>query len=422
MRYIIPVPLGAILIGLVIASASFAQSEQNDTLSSQSSRPLIAGFVQSVTSRHPAIIAAQAEVDAASARVAGAGRALYNPELEADFEDADVTTKTVGVAQTIDWSKKRQARTDTAEADLIAAKAALELVQKSVTTDLLSALAEHQSAFEQMQLAKAQIRLAQDFLELAKTRKSAGDLSQSEYLTARLSLSQALAQQASIQVQLSQARQQLAALSGEQKDVWPLLVGVPQSGLLRAGNIQVDSLPEVRFATAKTNGFRSRIKLADRMRKADPTIGLRFGQEGDGLGGNSTLFGVRVAIPLQIFNNYSESVTAARAEAIGAEASARNVHRQIGARLQATTERYLASEKAWRLWQDAGTAQLGEQRELLNTLWEAGETDAVAYLIQLNQTFDAEAAAIELRSALWRSWFDWLDASNSSSYWLEAIQ
>ena len=422
MRNIILVPLGAILIGLVIASASFAQSEQNDTLSAQSSRPLIAGFVQSVTSRHPAIIAAQAEVDAASARVAGAGRSLYNPELEADFEDADVSTKTVGVAQTIDWSKKRQARTDTAEADLIAAKAALELVQKSVTTDLLSALAEHQSAFEQMQLAKAQIRLAQDFLELAKTRKSAGDLSQSEYLTARLSLSQALAQQASIQVQLSQARQQLAALSGEQKDVWPLLVGVPQSGLLRAGNIQVDSLPEVRFATAKTNGFRSRIKLADRMRKADPTIGLRFGQEGDGLGGNSTLFGVRVAIPLQIFNNYSESVTAARAEAIGAEASARNVHRQIGARLQATTERYLASEKAWRLWQDAGTAQLGEQRELLNTLWEAGETDAVAYLIQLNQTFDAEAAAIELRSALWRSWFDWLDASNSSSYWLEAIQ
>jgi len=409
-------------IGLMFASASFAQSSHTDPINTQSSRPLISGFVQSVTARHPAVIAAKAEVDAASARASGAGRAMYNPEIEADFEDAEVATKTVGVSQTIDWSKKRQARSKTAEADVIAAKAALELVQKSVTTDLLNALAEHQSAFEQMQLASARIRLAREFLDLAQTRKSAGDLSQSEFLTARLSLSQALAQRASVQNMLSQARQQLSALSGQQKAVWPLLVGVPQSALLRSGNMNVDFLPEVRFANAKTNGFRSRIQLADKMRKADPTIGLRFGQEGDGLGGNSSLFGVRVAIPLQIFNNYSESVTAARADAISAEAGAQNVRRQIGARLLATTERYLASEEAWGLWQKAGTAQLDEQRELLNMLWEAGETDAVGYLIQLNQTFDAEAASIELRGALWRSWFDWLDASNSSTSWLEAIQ
>ncbi|VAV95093.1 hypothetical protein MNBD_ALPHA06-31 [hydrothermal vent metagenome] len=422
MKHTYLLPFAAILIGWTGAFAPAALSQEANAQPAQSSRPLVAEFVRLVLTPHPALAAAQAEVDAATARAEGAARSVYNPEVEAEFEDADSTTKAVGISQAIDWSGKRKARAATGEADVVAATAALEIVKKSVATDLLSALSDHQSAFEQIRLANDRFRLAKDFSSLASQREAAGDLSQSEFLTARLALSQALAAQASAQANLSRTRERLAALSGEQRDVWPLLVGTPDTHLLHAGTAQVNSLPELRFALAKTDGFRSRVLLADKMRKADPTVGLRFGQESNGLGGQETLFGVRVAIPLLIRNNFSQSVTAARAEALGAEAGARNTRRLVTARLNATTERVVASQKAWSQWQDTGATQLGDQRQLLKTLWEAGETDAVSYLVQLNQTFDAEAASIDLKGTLWRSWFEWLDASNTSTSWLEAIQ
>jgi cobalt-zinc-cadmium efflux system outer membrane protein len=422
MKYRNRASLSALWIGLIGLGSPAAWSQQIPESAGQISRPMIASFVNEVLTEHPAIAAAQAELDAAMARAQGASRSIYNPELEVEFEDADSTSKAVGLSQTLDWSGKRKAQTATAKSEVFAAKAARELVQKTIATDLLAALADHQSAFALLRLADAKVRLARDFLGLASTRELAGDLSQSELLTARLALSQAEAERASISLGLSRAREHLSSLSGQQKQVWPLLVGLPETALLLGSDIELGTLPEIRLSSATADGFRSRILLADKMRKADPTIGLRFGEESDGRGGQTTLFGVRLSIPLQIRNNFSQSVDVARAEALGADANTRNTRRLVAAKLQSTTERVAASQKAWEQWQSGGASQLSEQRELLKTLWEAGETDAVSYLLQLNQTFDAQAASIELKSALWTSWFEWLDASNSSQNWLEKLQ
>jgi outer membrane protein, heavy metal efflux system len=415
-------PLGAILLGWAFFAVPMARADETDPLSMQSSRPLIADFAKTLIGQHPAMIAAQAELDAAKARAQGAGRAVYNPEIEAGYENADSTTKAVGLSQTLDWSGKRDARAATGRADVIAAKAAYELVRKSLLNRLLGALAEHQIAFERHQLTSSRVRLAREFLVLSQTRRTAGDLSESELLTARLALSQSLAEQSRANGTLSRAREQLAALSGEQREVWPLIVGTPQNQLLKDWTGDLDQLPEMRLMQAQSQSFRSRIALADKMRKADPTLGLSFGQESNGLGGDTTLFGVRLSIPLQIRNNYSETVTAARAEATGADAQARDTRRKVEARVKATTERYLAASSSWQDWAASGAGDLGAQRDLLNTLWEAGELNAVSYLIQLNQTFDAQGAALELKGTVWSAWFDWLDASNSSFSWLEAIQ
>ncbi len=422
MTFINKALCGALWAGMALAAAPMAHSQQTPDRQSQSSRPVAAAFARSVLDAHPAIAAARAELDAAKARARGAGRALYNPEIEASYENADSTTKSLGVSQTLDLHGKRKARANTGRADVIAAKAALDLVQKSLLTDILTALAEHQSAFEKLQLARSRVRLARDFLTLAQTRKTAGDLSESELLTARLALSQALAGQSQARAELSRARERLAALSGEQRDVWPLLVGTPEGALLRGWSGAVDELPEMRLVLAQSERFRARIALADKMRKADPTLGLSLGTESNGLGGNATLFGVRLAIPLQIRNTFSDNVTAARADNARALAEARKIRMRVEARLQATTRRFLAASQAWQAWQSAAAADLTAQRDLLKTLWEAGELNAVSYLVQLNQTFDAQSAAVDLKSALWRAWFDWLDASNSSFTWLEAIQ
>ncbi|PHS21928.1 MAG: hypothetical protein COA85_12305 [Robiginitomaculum sp.] len=412
----------ALWVWIAFMATPMAQSQDSTPISQQSSRPLVVEFAKDILANHPGITAAQAELNAAKARAKGAGRALYNPEIEAGYENADSTTKSVGVSQTLDMSGKRKARAATGLADVMAARATLALVRKSLLANVLEALATHQSTFEQLQLTASKVRLARDFLTLSQTRKTAGDLSESELLTARLALSQAMAEQSRAKGDLSRARERLAAIAGMPREVWPFMVGTPQGAMLRSWSGELAQLPEIRLVRAQSDSFRTRILLADKMRKADPTLGLSLGQESNGLGGKATLFGIRLSIPLQIRNTYSESVTAARAEAAGAEANARKMHQRVEARLNATTERYLTSASAWQAWQDGGAADLDAQRALLKTLWEAGELNAVSYLIQLNQTFDAQAAAIDLKGALWRSWFEWLDASNSAISWLEAIQ
>ena len=157
--------------------------------------------------------------------------------------------------------------------------------------------------------------------------------------------------------------------------------------------------------------------MASRLRKTDPTIGGRIGGEG-----SNVLFGVNLSIPLQINNNYSDMVDVAKAESAQADAGLMRVRRQTISRLNGTRRRFEASEQAWQDWQNTGAGQLEKQRSLLKRLWEAGEIDAYQYLISYNQTFATQASSAQLKASYWRSWFSYLDASNSIPIWLEAIK
>jgi outer membrane protein, heavy metal efflux system len=380
-------------------------------------RPSIANFVKQTMTGHPAMQAAEAALEAEKARARGLSRKLYNPELDVDLETAETETATVGLSQTIDRHGKRKVREESGKDNVMAAQAAVELVEKTLSSDILRALAEYQINYDMVALAERKVTFSRDFLKLAERRKAAGDLSSSEVLTAQLSLAGSLADLARAKSEQSRAVQSLTTLNGAGMTDWPLLLGTPNSE--NAKNLQAnpENFPEIRLAGAQSRAFRSRIAVAKKMRKTDPTVGGRIGLEG-----SSALFGVNLAIPLQINNKYYDSVDVAKAESLQAEAGLARIRRQVIARLRGTERRFTAAESAWQDWQSSGALQLDTQRSLLKQLWEAGELNAVNYLIQFDQTFAAESASAELKAALWRSWFERLDASNSIPLWLETIQ
>ncbi|MBL4853011.1 MAG: TolC family protein [Robiginitomaculum sp.] len=381
------------------------------------SRPDIVGFVSTTIDGHPAMQAAQAAVEAEKARARGKGRKLYNPNLEVDLETGEVETATIGLSQTIDRHGKRQVLQDAGRDNVFAAQAALELVEKTLQAELLQALSEYQINTDMVAMAGRKVTFSRDFLKLAERRKAAGDLSSSEVLTAQLSLAGSLADLARAKSEKSRAVQALTTLSGAILTDWPLLEGTPNGSRAVGRQTNPQDLPEVRLASARSRAFRSRIAVAKKMRKTDPTVGGRLGVEG-----SSVLFGVTLAIPLQINNKYYDSIDVAKAESLEAEAGLARIRRQTIARLRGTERRFEATEQAWSDWQKSGALQLDTQRSLLKRLWEAGELNAVNYLIQFDQTFDAESASAELKAALWRSWFERLDASNSIPQWLETIK
>jgi cobalt-zinc-cadmium efflux system outer membrane protein len=54
----------------------------------------------------------------------------------------------------------------------------------------------------------------------------------------------------------------------------------------------------------------------------------------------------------------------------------------------------------------------------LERLWRAGELSTADYLVQLKQSLDTQAGAIEQKTQLWQSWTQWLIASGEINQWI----
>jgi outer membrane protein, heavy metal efflux system len=411
-----PVMAQEIVVLQSTASASPVEAPPPSTKAAPS-QTVVAEFVTTMLSRHPALRAADAEFDAVEARARGAARSLYNPTLEAEYEDAEDITKSIGISQTLDLAGKRRARARAGRADVDAARATRDIVRKALLTELLTSLADFQTTLELKRLSDRRLQNGEEFFSLADRRNSAGDLSESELLTARLSLAKARADNNAAKGALSLARQNLSGVTGEEREIWPLLVGVPKAAPLSIEDVQKGALPELVFARAQSDASSKRIKVAKRNRKPDPTVGVSYGREGA-----AGLVGVRASIPIPVLNSFKAEVDAARADATAAQETYTDIFRRMQAQLTESRRRYAAASEAWRQWSASGSQPLSNQRVLLEKLWRAGELGAVDYLIQLDQTYEVESAAIELRGRLWNAWFDWLNTTNEVNEWVESIR
>jgi len=371
-------------------------------------------FARQILRSHPRVQAAQAEVDAARARERAAGRALYNPELDAEYEDSEVRTRSIGINQTIDLGGKRGARERAASFETQSALESLAIVRQGVLAELLSALGMVDVAAEQLRIADERKALMERLRTLADERRQVGDLSQIEIELARLAYAEAALLRSQAAAQQVTAEQAFARVAGADLSSYPSLPGtyVPVTLNEPAVNAILTDLPSVRAAQARVSAAQAVEDLRRRERWPDPTIGLYAGREGD-----DDLVGVRFSIPLPVRNSYRAEVDAASAEFEAMGLSVANDYRQLRAELVAAQQRYELARTGWDDWQRLGAASLVSQTEMLERLWRAGELDTTDYLVQLRQTLDTRVAASEQRGVVWQSWIAWLAVSGQVDAW-----
>ena len=375
-------------------------------------------FLEDAARNHPRLEEARAELDAAEARGRANSRPLYNPEFEGEFsnseDDAD-DSRSIGLSKAFDITNKRATRAKGARSAVDAARFTYEAEKRALFADLLKALADYQTRKRLFDLAGRRAEVAREFSSIANRRAEAGDLSKSERLAAQLSLSQAIAEQTTARSDFSEARQALTALVGEVMPAWPAL---PES-LTAPPPLDltlVRQLPEVLAAEANADALAAEIRFAKKARIPDPTIGGAYGREG-----GADFAGVRLSVPIPVFASGQAEVDEARAQRIAAEQAIRNQLRNAEARLVEASGRFAVTARTWRGWMQGGSDVLGEQRRVLDQLWRSGDITAVEYLVQLDQTYSAERAGIELQGSLWRAWIDWLDASGTLNEWMETL-
>ena len=375
--------------------------------------PALRSFVADALRGHPEMQAARAELERFRAEADAADQPLYNPELSLEYQETEITEKTLGIEQAIDWTDKRGARSNAAAATLVAAEARYRAAREAFVAELLTTLADFEIATQHTALAKRSAALMQRFSDIAEQRQRAGDLSQVDYDLAVLARLEADMRFARVQSRLAEAEQDLRVFTLGTSTAWPQLPHTPPK--LDVGT-ELDQLlsvvPAIIAARADARSAAAIVALRKREKRPDPTLGIRGGKDGE-----ENMIGFSVSIPLFVRNRYSAELAAASAGEQAAIQNAAAIEREVRAQIVAAGRRYEYVRDAWQGWSGQGEISLNRQMEVLERLWRAGELGTTDYLVQLRQALDTNAGALNLRNEMWAAWFDWLEASARATEW-----
>ncbi|VAW58849.1 hypothetical protein MNBD_GAMMA11-616 [hydrothermal vent metagenome] len=388
--------------------------------------PALVELIQNSLSDNPELQALKAELKSARATLRASDQAVFNPELEFDYEDIDstknsdgsvsdgATTTTLGISQTIDWGDQRGSRTAVASAGLQKNIASYNLASQTFVNKLLSLQAEFQTQKELSRLSNETLAIMQEFREISENRYEAGDLTQVELNLALLSHNQSLMQQANSTANASEARANLDAFLGF---LPAISIQLPEQLPPPEFNGELDdllqSLPIVKIQRAELNIAKNQVNLRKSEKAWNPTIGVRAGKEED-----ASLIGFNLSIPLNVRNTFSAEVDAAQQQSIAIEQRAHLAYRNIRARVISTTRRYSNLLMAWNHWRASGRGSVDQQLVLIKQLWKTGDISAADYILQLKQALETRATGVELRNQLWQVSFEWMRLTDTLDNWL----
>jgi outer membrane protein TolC len=148
--------------------------------------------------------------------------------------------------------------------------------------------------------------------------------------------------------------------------------------------------------------------------KAEPTLGLGFGQDGD-----DDVVALSISFPLNIRNSYSAEVDAANARAKTSDLALAQVRVETETALQRSWSSLKQQQSLQQIWQKPGQRSLVQLNSQLEKLWKLGELTTTDYLQNLQQLNQALAADINLNTESDIRLIDWLHTSNQLQDWLD---
>ena len=359
--------------------------------------------------QHPELVAARHRIEINHTIAQGYQQALYNPELETEFEhEGSDNNIRIGVSQTIDWWDKQGARQQQGQHSLTGAEQAYQLLLQQKAATALKTLIEWQLAGEQAEQARNRENQLGTLIELVRQRQQAGDLAQLDAELVFLSLSQTLNTTAQAEVQLKQLevslRQQLPQWSAQSLQPSQLKWSIEGFASNAEQNEQwIDQFPEVLAARAEWKLAQQSAQLSRVENRADPTFGINAGTAGD-----DTVLALSFSMPLQIRNNYSAETETALQQALTAESDYLALRRQQLFAIESSQVALDEYRQRYEHWQRIMQGRSERTETLLKTLWTNGDMNTSDYLLALQQINEGLIAGLELHSHYQLAHIDWL--------------
>lgn len=355
--------------------------------------------------QHPQIITAKKTMDANLEQASTYEQPLYNPELETAYErNGDDNNYQVGLSQTIDLWDKRGVRRQQGNFRQQAARIGYQLALQQKTAEALQSIINYQASRDLADFAEKQEKQMNTLLNLVEKQQLAGDTGQADTELAFLNLSQRLNATAQAKANLRQVESRLDELF----QMWsPEKVAIPVSFWdLKGQNLtaqELDQLPVVAEARNQYQFLEKEAQLAKLTTKAEPTIGISGGEDGD-----EDVVAISLSIPLNFRNNYQAEARAVSQQSAAARQNYRAVKRQSHFSSQAALATMREYRNYFERWETLMTGRGETSGELLEKQWNSGDMSTTEYLLALEQRTMGMIAGIELRTQFQQACVNWL--------------
>lgn len=372
------------------AAASYAQTSQPLTLEDALAR---------AEANAPALIQAQAAVEAASGRRQQAGLGP-NPEARLEVENfggsgayrgLDLADTTFAVGQTFELGGKREARIEAGTAEVTAATLAATIARADLTVAVKTRFATALATGAQLELARAALGRANDLAKSAQALVDAGREPPLRALRARTAAAEAQAELDRVIAADNAARASLAALLGD-ITAPSRVVGSLRDPARPAGVPDPTQSLDVRLAEAEANSARAIVARERAAGATDITAELgyrRFESDGEG----AVVFGLSMPIP--IFNQNQGNVAAANADVRAANSRRVQALADSVQRIRGAEDAYRAAESRVQTLEQVATPTAQQALDLARTGFEAGRFSLLDVLDAEDAFASAQATLIE---------------------------
>lgn len=352
--------------------------------------------------RSPAVVAAEAEVAAAEARVRQSGY-RSNPELSLELENIAGTGElrgiqsletTLAVNQRLDLGGRRSARVGAARAELAVQQIRLAIARADLAQSVREQFARAVATREKLAQATENMERARELARVAGILVEAGRDPPLRALRARSASAQAQAEREVAEAEELAARSSLAALFGVSNP----LIGVSGTALdVPPRQITPETSLEVRLADAERIAAQAGVREQLAERRLDPAVGLgvrHIRETGD--------FGLvaGVSMPLRVFDNNRGNIDAARQSLAAADARRASTLATTTARARNAISNVEAARRRVEALEKAAVPEATEALRLAEISYREGRATLLELLDVQNAYTTSRAALTEARLAL----------------------
>ena len=351
----------------------------------------LAQALDEAAARSPTVVAAEAEVAAAEARIRQAGY-RSNPDLSLEVENfggsgelrgLQSTETTLAVSQRLDLGGRRSARVSAARAELEAQKLRLAIARADLAQSVREQFARAIAAREKLTQATENEERARELARVAGILVDAGRDPPLRAMRARSALAQAQAEREAAEADELAARSSLSALFGVSEPVGAVsgttLDVVPQQ-------VNPDTSLDVRLADAERLAAQAGVREQLAERRVDPAVGVgvRHIKETGDIG-----LVAGVSMPLRVFDNNRGNIEAARQAVAAADARRASALATVTARARNAIANVEAARRRVEALEKAAVPEAAEALRLAELSYREGR----ASLLELIDVQDAYTVA-----------------------------
>jgi cobalt-zinc-cadmium efflux system outer membrane protein len=360
--------------------------------------------------------AARSGQEAAEAGTVRAG--LYpNPVLElqgttgAMTGSSDESSMELAISQEVLLGGKRAKRLEAAEREVEVVRWWLADRERLTALEVKMACADLFLAQQRLDLAKQAAELGSQLLAVTRERFAAGDIPELEVNLARVEMARSGSERVAAEREILPVRSRLATLMGLEAGIEAAVVPPPDQQSFTAGVAGLvararQNRPDIKALTAQQAMGEAEVSLARSEGVSNLTVGLFVAHERstDAIGADEettrdTILGVRLSMPLALFDRNKAGIRQAGARRDGAEVRLFAARVALEREVEAEHARMVAAEEVLRLYAQDILPRLKENLALVQEAYGLGEADILTVIEEQKKYVEVHGAYLEAAHA-----------------------